>query len=209
MTCKNCGFETKVDAAFCANCRARFTSAQYTMPPSVPSVEPRKNARKSSNTPIIVTAICAVVVVVIGTILAFTVANRHIAAVAEEANRMGVLELPIAPPTPAPRLTPPPIIHTDPIDAVKLDGVWAFSHGDIVFFFGLSNFVMFTYSGDNGGEVFESQWEEWGDWHIGEDGRLFVEGEWTGPHVFYIILNENTLTIIDIDGDGITYTRVE
>jgi len=207
MTCKNCGFQSKNDGAFCTNCGAGFSPAEY---PVHPAMQLRQSAKKSSNAPIIITAICAAVVVIVGVVLAFTVLNPHIASVAGDVNRMGVVELPVAvAPSPTPRLTPPPIIPTEPIDAVKLDGVWSFSHGDIVFFFGLSDFIMFSYRGDNGGEVFESQWEEWGDWYIGEDGRMFIEAEWTGPHVFQIILSEDTLTIIDVDGDAITYTRIE
>ena len=171
--------------------------------------------KKSSNTAIIVTVICSAAVVIIGAILAFTVIAPFFTFVFDQAYREAgttfreSLEIVVPRPSPSAPPVQVPAIPTDPIDAQELEGLWAYEHGNRVYFFGLSDFIMFTYFGDSRGEVFESQWEEWGDWYVGEDGRLFVEAEWTGSHVFSLILYENTLTIIDIDGDSITYTRVE
>jgi len=210
MTCKNCGFQLKDDAAFCANCGVSFQS-YYTAPMQQPMEPGRK---KSSNTAILVTAICAAVVVIIGSVLAFTLGNQFRDNIAEEIYRQTRIGFNVTRPSRARQgeaqqaTAPLPPIPLEPIDAVELDGVWEFSHGEIVLFFGMSEFIMFTYLGNNSGEVFETQWEEWGDWRIGEDGRLFIEAEWTGSYVFSLILDNDTLIIIDIDGEAITYTRV-
>ena len=236
MKCKNCGFDSKEGVAFCSNCGTRFEQTSndalgshaqpeqnipqphehpaqpYNQPYNQPmqpygqpmppyDQPPPAERKKSSNVPIIIAAICAVLVVTVGTILILTLGiNSASTDVGEVTTAVDEIY---------PIRTPLPAIPTDPIDASELDGVWGFLHGDIVFFFGLSDFVMFVYHDDDGGEVYESQWSEWGEWHIADDGRLIVEGEWTGTHVFYIILENDTLTIIDIDGDAITYTRVE
>jgi len=208
MTCKNCGFQLKDGAAFCTNCGVGSQS-HYSEPMQQP-MEPRR--KKSSNTAIIVTAICAAVVVVIGSVLAFTLGNRFMTNIADEIYRQTEIRIRYPDALPSQAQQAPatlPTIPLEPVDAVELDGVWTFSHGEIVLFFGMSEFIMFTYLGNNSGEVFESQWEEWGDWRIGEDGRLFLEAEWTGSYVFSLILDKDTLTIIDIDGEAITYIRVE
>ena len=92
----------------------------------------------------------------------------------------------------------------------ELDGLagrWEFVSGALVWFFGTSEYIEFEVHGDGTGTVFESEEEESGKWHVDEDGKVIVEAEWSGTYTFEFVLTEDTLTIIDEDGDTSKYKR--
>lgn len=120
----------------------------------------------------------------------------------------GIETLPESPPPPA---TPEPPPHTPPPALVsdnELVGVWEFYSGGPVYFFILSEHIMFIEYEDGTLGVFESDYEEWGIVFIEEDGFVIIEGERSGTYEFVFILDGDKLTIIDIDGDAIHYTRI-
>jgi len=90
-----------------------------------------------------------------------------------------------------------------------LAGRWELHSGVLVWFFGTSEYIEFEVHGDGTGIVFESEEEESGKWHIDKDGYFIVEADWSGTYTFEFILTEDTLTIIDEDGDTTKYIRAE
>ena len=108
-------------------------------------------------------------------------------------------------PLPEPIETPPAIFDSDQ----ELVGLWAFESGEPVYFFGLSEYIMFIDYGDGTFGVYESQAEEWGFWHIDSEGMLIVEGTvWIETYEFTFEITGSRLTIIDEDGDTIHYQRL-
>jgi len=108
--------------------------------------------------------------------------------------------------TPPPVRTPPPNV---PVNKHEIVGSWEFVSGSWIWYFGLSDYILFLDFGDGNTEVFESEGEEWGIWYIDTAGYLIIEADYTGEYVFsYNILN-NVLTLTDEDGDESTYVRTE
>jgi len=88
-----------------------------------------------------------------------------------------------------------------------LAGRWELVFGNLVWFFGTSEYIEFEVHGDGTGTVYESAEEESGKWHIDNDGYFIVVGDWSGTYTFEFVLTEDTLTIIDEDGDTTKYKR--
>jgi len=101
--------------------------------------------------------------------------------------------------------TPPPALVSDN----KLVGMWALDDGDPLWFFGRSDFIMIIDYDDGTFGVYENGSEEWGHMQISDDGRLYIEGEWSGDYEFTYRLDGDRLTIIDIDGDEAHFDRME
>jgi len=89
----------------------------------------------------------------------------------------------------------------------ELAGRWEFDSGDLVWFFGTAEYIEFEVHGDGNGTVYESSEEESGKWHIDDDGYFIVVGDWSGTYTFEFKISNDTLTIIDEDGDTIQYIR--
>jgi len=106
--------------------------------------------------------------------------------------------------TEQPDSTPAPVSDSD-FDG--LAGRWEFDSGVLIWFFGTSEYIEFEAHGDGTGTVFESADEESGTWHIDEDGNFIIEADWSGTYTFELVLSEDTLTLIDKDGDSRLYKR--
>ena len=113
---------------------------------------------------------------------------------------------------PLPEHTPPPVRTQPPkvpVNSHELVGSWEYVTGSWIWFFGLSDNIVFLDFGDGNTEVFESEGEEWGIWYIDTSGYLIIEADYTGYYVFsYNILN-GVLTLTDEDGDESTYVKIE
>jgi len=96
-----------------------------------------------------------------------------------------------------------------PMPAVgyELLGVWARDYGDYIWFFGTSENIRFSDKGDGTFEVYESDYKEFGSWHINSTGNLIIIGDWTGTQEFRFVVDGDRLTIIDSDGDMANYYR--
>jgi len=100
--------------------------------------------------------------------------------------------------------TPPPAVPDE-----RLFGEWEFDEGDSVFFFLRAELVRIIDNGDNTFQVFESDYGEWGTGHISYDGYMIIDADWGDIYEFSFEVDENTLSITDVDGDTIHYNRME
>ena len=132
----------------------------------------------------------------------------------------GVEPEPLVTVAPNPQKTPEPSPTEEPDSAEKskpkpapdtdfdgLAGRWEFDSGVLVLFFGTSDYIEFEVHGDGTGTVFESADGESGKWYVDEDGFFVVEADWSGYYTFKLTLTDDTLTIIDEDGDLRQYKR--
>jgi len=117
------------------------------------------------------------------------------------------------PPQQGPQQDPPPPPGNPPgpgqqTPAAMLEGQWGNGSGDLIHHFILSDNIIFTLTSETGGRVYEDWGEEWGDWWIDSDGDLNTYGDDYEEHNYFIFMvNETTLTLVDVDGDVRTYTR--
>jgi len=113
---------------------------------------------------------------------------------------------------PQPEHTTPPVrtpVPNLPVNTHEIVGSWERVSGSWIWFFGLSDNILFLDFGDGNTEVYESEGEEWGIWYIDVTGYLIIEADYTGEYAFtYNILN-GVLTLTDEDGDESTYVRIE
>jgi len=108
--------------------------------------------------------------------------------------------------TPPPLRTPPP---NNPLNSHELVGSWQYVSGNWIWFFGLSDNILFLDFGDGNTEVFESEGEEWGSWYIDSFGYLIIEADYTGDYAFTFNILNGVLTLTDEDGDESTYVKIE
>ena len=99
--------------------------------------------------------------------------------------------------------TPPPPVISDN----ELVGTWELDHGIPLYFFGSSEYIIIIEHGDGTFGVYESEYEEWGELRILSNGRMVVDGEWSGEWEFTYIISGNKLTIVDSDGDEAHYLK--
>jgi len=108
--------------------------------------------------------------------------------------------------TPPPVRTPPPKV---PARTHELVGSWELVSGSWIWYFGLSDNILFLDYGDGNTEVYESEGEEWGIWYIDATGYLIIIADYTGEYVFSFNILNGVLTLTDEDGDESTYVRIE
>jgi len=122
-------------------------------------------------------------------------------------------DAPAPDPDPAPATTPTPAPAAPtpaqaPFDR-ELIGVWEYDGGDYIWFFGVSDHIIFADNGDGTIGAFSSEFDDWAGCYIDTDGFLVVESAWGVDYTFIFIIIGNDLTLIDIDGDTNHFTRSE
>jgi len=122
---------------------------------------------------------------------------------------------PPVPPSPPEPIHPPalPVPGPEPLPPAAnlydhdFEGMWEYESGDWIWFFGLSDLVMiFHYYEDTFG-LYASEPEEWVTCYFTEDGMLIVETDDGYIYEFNWEVNEDRLTIIDVDGDMLHFIR--
>ena len=108
--------------------------------------------------------------------------------------------------TPPPERTPPPKVSENTHELV---GSWELVSGSWIWYFGLSDNILFLDYGDGNTEVYESEGEEWGIWYIDAAGYLVIIADYTGDYFFTFNILNGVLTLTDEDGDESTYVRIE
>jgi len=120
---------------------------------------------------------------------------------------------PLHTPTPLPPSTPPAPPTTRPVpgssihDESELFGTWERDSGNAIWFFWMAQKIEFFDNGDGTLGTIEHGEEEYGVWHIDEEGYLIVEGDRSGLREFYISIEDGVLMIVDSDGDTAFYRR--
>jgi len=199
------------------------------MPGYPPNFAPHGSGSKKSRTGLIIglsiggaaligiMIFAAIYLVRLANEVADTVITSSIESQSGEQNS-GILDSPMPLPPPArpvesetlPAETPP--AERLPGSYSELVGVWELApdRGYWVWFFGLSDFIMFTDDQEGAYEVYSSEAEQWGTWYIDSNGSLIVECDsinLSGRWAFTFKINGNRLTITDEDGDTINYIR--
>jgi len=195
-----------------------YPQQQFHQPP--PPHAPMPTARKKSNTGLIIgLSVGGVALIVLAVIIGIVLGGMFGESLNDPwvDSDFGEVFTPVPEPpavnTPSvilPVPDPQPEVTPLPPEAInhQLLGEWTREHGDFIWFFGLAERVVFNDNGDGTFGVSESEFDEIGTWYIDNNGDLIVEGEWTGTWKFNFSIDENSLTLIDSDGDTAHYSKV-
>jgi len=115
---------------------------------------------------------------------------------------------PVAEPVPEPAHDPTPEPTPEPQQnlGAELEGNWNQGDGAYLYYFLTSEWIYFTKTGNGEGRILDDL-GEWGDWTVDTNGTLAITGEESGYFEFTFVVNGDTLTIKDSDGDERTFSR--